>query len=208
VTASGCHTMRFSFKPRLPTATKQRIFLPISVGNKQSEGAKFTELIGKLQGNLCHIVVCDTLQRFNVERTDQKECLRIASLNGAAWIYRNHSSILWTETETELSRWSEWTSDPQFPTLLQDTQHLFDRDATFRVACEAQIRGSLSLKYILEECAVLPLWAPHADNLIYPGTIGPAIRAAHAAFRLRYALTEVAIRSKKARRQEGKKGIP
>ena len=119
--------------------------------------------------------------------------MQVATLNGAAWIYRNHSSILWT---AEVSWWDKWTSDPQFPTLLQETQHLFDRDATFR----AQIRGPLSLKYILEECAVLPLWAPHADNLIYPGTIGPAIRAAHAAFRLRYALTEVAIRSKKVRR--------
>lgn len=187
--------MRISFKPCLPRAIKQRIFLPISVGNKQIEGAKFTELIGRLQGNPCHIVVCDTLQRFNVESPNQKVCLQVATLNGAAWIYRNHPHILWTETEKEMSRWSEWTSDPQFPTLLQETQHLFDHDATFRAACESEGR---SLQYILEECAVLPLWAPYADNLIYPDPIRPAIRAAHALFRLPFALTEVTIKRRKS----------
>lgn len=126
---------------------------------------------------------------------EQRE--RDAYLAGAKWIVNNYANCLFSPTKTVLSRWGEWITDPQFSTMRQEIHQLYETDQTFRNACDIQVKRHTkgSLEYVLEECAVLPLWAPFADNIIYPGAIGPAIRVANSALNLRFALTEVRIRS-------------
>jgi hypothetical protein len=172
--------MKFAvFKPAI-LPTFRSCILPVSVGHHTA--AKVIPLLADISRNApsidcCHIIV--TLQRHNNKNTFAQ-----TKSAGDAWICTATPAILSSSIPTiRVTRWSDWLESPLFPEQFQRVVAKFATCPDFNRACWSQILShpqnpvNSSQKYVLE--AVLSLWnSIKSDCLVYPGTIGDAIRAA------------------------------
>ncbi|MBN1684433.1 MAG: hypothetical protein JW855_03230 [Gammaproteobacteria bacterium] len=89
--------------------------VPISVGQEYHEGEKFEaaiDLINRSQFKTCTIMVCDLLQRHNLqiydENLDDKTASEKMVQEGKAWLERNNEYINRLEIPHFVDTWDTW----------------------------------------------------------------------------------------------------
>lgn len=183
--------------------TKSAI-IPISVGQPYHEGEIFKSALSIIDEDFksCLISICDTLQRHTIRinnpHLSQEEINLQSFKNGDNWLQRNQTIITNTlSIPCEIVRWDSWLKDKGYLKYELIIKELYEknkevkeafnetankfyerslkRDPTIKENREAFIQASL--KYVCEECAVIPIWFDtKSDVILYPKPIGPALK--------------------------------
>ncbi len=150
--------------------------LPISVGQGYHEGEKFKATIAVVNKHFrdCHIVVCDSLQRFSIEFLEELSApeAKIVSLaRGNEWVHRNNTAISLLTIPYKISRWDDWKNHAEFQGWEQCIKNLYAVNEQYRSSINETIElfakarqgvlidSVLTQKYLMEECAIMSLWA-------------------------------------------------
>jgi len=175
--------------------------LPISVGQPYHEGEQFfatTRLVNENFSNT-KLVLADTLQRHNIDKSDQNYQKKVDELikEGDKWLERNKEAIRQVGN-IEIKRWNYYLTHKDFESKKFEIDRLYDTDPSFMKAVDSSVsqflkrKYNLNLKniteknhpkaqncieYIKEECAVLLLWfdIEKSPYLLYPNKVNPAI---------------------------------
>lgn len=171
------------YKRMLPASS---CLLPISVGQGYHEGEKFraTILVVNKHFRDCHVVICDSLQRFTIqfaENLSDSEATRVSLLRGREWLERNRAALDLLSIPHQITKWDDWKSDAAFVRHAQDIERLHAADEMYRqsiietttvfarVRQSVTIDKSLAEKYIREECAMMSLWIEQGFEFeVYP----------------------------------------
>ena len=174
--------------------------LGISLGAHYHEGGKFRATVGWVSQNFdsCAIVVCDTLQRFNLPSyyLGNENSARLAALAlGDEWLSRNSAAIELFSIPCQITRWEEWRTHPDFQSTLNQLEYVWQQDAGLRAIIEVDVARFIrnnpladeshafnfedrlmgGIRYILEELAGLALFSrQHGAFEVYAG---PKIKA-------------------------------
>lgn len=188
------------YKVKVKTGAGWRQFktcrLPISIGKDAHEGDKFSATLEWTRQRFEKIIFCvnDTLQRFNLmsfENLSEDEARAKAETLGSQWLERHRASIdslaqanAVPAVRHEIWRWNHWLEQKQFPVNLALVNRLYQENAAFRQAVEADIdlflsRRSVpnvelfrqcSRRYLLEESAAFAIMFSQEEAAdIYPG---------------------------------------
>ncbi|MDP3935540.1 MAG: tRNA-dependent cyclodipeptide synthase [Alphaproteobacteria bacterium] len=175
--------------------------IPISVGQPYHESEDLTACVELYNStfNNCMIIVCDTLQRYtykiNHPGISEAAAYEQTARAGEDWIQRNQKYLEQLEVPFQITRWDQWLSHARYLPLRKQVDELYAYDKSFTEAVNSTAekfynrtvrRESLhvekdffmnhTLNYLLEECAVLPLWLEiHSKYIVYPKDYGKAI---------------------------------
>ncbi|MBY0543977.1 MAG: tRNA-dependent cyclodipeptide synthase [Gammaproteobacteria bacterium] len=182
--------------------------LLISVGQAYHEGEKLAAALRLINHSFdeCHIMVCDTLQRINIEIVDShcsdEDSYNLALDAGKAWIDRNREIIERSlDIPVKFFRWDYWLSHPDYIELKREIDKAYIYDSSFRSAIinttlvfikrfQERIQAKeivfqhifdCCVEYLKEECPIiLPLWSKLGYNyVIYPSAETEALTAAY-----------------------------
>ncbi len=190
MTESACEKKVKASFPRSNAINKdefvnEHVMLLISVGKKKHYNHYFKatiELINKSNFSRCTMLVCDTLQRYNLmmESTDSAETAILKSkAMGDEWIQRNKAIYTNLTMAYNIIRWDYWLIQDNYNKKKIFIENLFKQDKAFNQAIittaheysgrqhKHNLRAlgddaclNLSVSYLLEECAAMLLW-PH-----------------------------------------------
>ncbi len=171
--------------------------LPISIGHHTHEEEKLKATFRWCRERFRHVQICvnDTLQRYNLmfqHSISEQEAYDLALSKGDIWINRNKPlfSLL---SSYECVRWDQWRQHPEFLSVMQKIQNLYNMNKEFKEAidknaldvwkrrtsvnssdyCANRMASFLdfSVQYLLEEVAVFSLMFEETRAIdIYPGS--------------------------------------
>lgn len=180
--------------------------MPISVGQLVHEGSKFLAVINLINRSFksCTLMIDDSVQRHTIkigkEDIDDKAAYDLAVTEGNAWLERNKSSYQQLTIPYNIVRWDDWLLKPRFQHTYSKVISLYNENETYSNAIKTNIVDflsrykihhpdrkldyerafSLCLDYLLEECAVMLLWAEHQYPFeVYPTGRNQAMTATH-----------------------------
>lgn len=180
--------------------------LTISVGQLNHEAERLKSTFRAINKNFkkCHILVCDTLQRHNIELLKgflPDESIKIARLEGEQWFARNKKFFDELTIQTTYSRWDDWlqheryyesysmmleeyNNDTLFKRHMKSTisEFYFRKKQNFSTIAFEKIYQS-SLNYLLEECAVQKIISSfNFDYELYPSKRNAILSYCHKKF--------------------------
>ena len=169
-----------------------RCRLGISVGQRYHEGHELELLLRWVADRFdkCHILLGDTLQRFNYPEMlagDPERARLKARLAGDAWLRRNLGRIEELTIPFEISRWDDWLNDTRYKANFELVSAVFSSNQTFRDsvywdATDYLRRGDtqeglsskrveLCTQYIIEELSVTAIMNSKEQFVdVYPGS--------------------------------------
>lgn len=186
---------------RILSASKSHALLPISVGNFDHEGERFSatiDIVGTTFKRLT-ILVCDTLQRFTRmalgEYIVEEEACNIAKNAGKLWFSRHLKTLRSCKIPYELFHWDYWRLSPHFIEARNIILAKTKKDSEYHAAIMASVysfRERYSrchphkklndlferwcFEYLVEECAIMLLWRDLDFNyLVYPSKLTTAL---------------------------------
>lgn len=146
------------------------------------------------------LLIDDTVQRhtlkiFNTEKDVINKCL----LEGDLWLERNKSIYSLLTVDYNILRWNDWLSHPQYVLKRELMTELYSNNDSYKEAVNFTIHEYLTriknreyldfdknhafnccLEYLLEECAVMCLWAHEGfDFELYPTGRNLAMKVAY-----------------------------
>lgn len=157
--------------------------VPISIiGNKKHEGHYFSAMIKLINASFqsCTILIADTLYRHNFKIDDpvvSEQVLYDKALKaGDQWLLDNQETLKMLSIPHQIKRWSDYLYNARFQDYLQQIWALYEKDSEYAVAVNANAQEYLDraiqmgrttstgsflccVTYLLEECAVIPVWA-------------------------------------------------
>lgn len=164
--------------------------LLISVGQPYHEQEKLSATIDLVSGKFksCTIMVCDTLQKYNLmEHLNAEDAYKISLQKGAEWIERNHHIFSKLGIPYNIIRWDDIIKDVNYKSKLNNIENLYNTNLSYKDAfkktideyvvrvtrrCETlnhEQRYENSLNYLKEECAGMLIWADYEFNFeVYP----------------------------------------
>lgn len=179
--------------------------MPISVGQMVHEGSKFLAVINLINRSFksCTLMIDDSVQRHTMKidkDIDDKTAYDLAMAAGDDWLVRNQSSYQQLLIPYNIVRWDDWLHKPGFQNTYAQITSLYNQNENYNDAIKANIIDflsryqthhpdkkwdyerafSLCLDYLLEECAVMLLWAEHKYPFeVYPTGRNQAMGATH-----------------------------
>jgi hypothetical protein len=164
--------------------------LLISVGQPYHEGEKLSatiELVSK-KFKSCTIMLCDTLQKYNLtDYLDEQQAYELSLKNGTEWLERNYMLYSKLAIPYDILRWNDIINDGDFNMSLQEIEKLYHSDTEYQETFSRTIKEYISrianrkekiclekkyadsLIYLKEECAGMLIWAKMGFNFeIYP----------------------------------------
>lgn len=179
--------------------------MPISVGQgiEAHEGEQFLATIKLINAsfNSCTLLIDDSIQRhtlkiFFPEAPDDILYAK-AMKEGDQWLERNKAIYGKLTIPYTIVRWDHWRNQPDFQANYELVTHLYKENQIFQNAVNSAIKDylqrakkryplidmdagfSLCKQYLLEECAVMCLWAKQYDFELYPTGRNQAMEAAY-----------------------------
>lgn len=125
--------------------TPQPVILPICPRSPAVRGRNFTATVDAMIGHAdpLHILLCDTLDRHNLQGPD---ALQHSLDNGDAWLADAMPHIIGRFERITLKRWNDVTQDPGFAPRLDAFNRLYDTNAAARQAVDNIASWYLSAK--------------------------------------------------------------
>lgn len=185
---------------------QSKCIMPISIGQKVHEGAKFSAVIKLISSyfNSCTILVDDSIQRYTKQIGNQhlslEELRKIAITEGDEWLERNKPSYEQLTIPYKISRWDDWYKHSDYQSSYNKVNNLYQSDETYRQIVHDNIKEFIErhtaymdvkeydhqhafdncLQYLKEECSVMCLWAIEKyDFEVYPSGRNQAMKATH-----------------------------
>lgn len=171
---------------------KASCMLLISVGQPYHEGEKLTATIDLIKNKFhsCTIMVCDTLQKYNLmEHHNEEDAYKLSLQKGDEWLIRSKEQFAKLEIPYNIIRWDDIIQDVTFPAKLRQVEELYRSNPAYCNAflntvdsyflrlmkrgevLDKEERYKISLKYLIEECAGMLIWADRGYNFeVYPTT--------------------------------------
>jgi tRNA-dependent cyclodipeptide synthase len=192
----------FKNKHKLNLSENCNVVVPISVGQPYHEAEEFQATIQFIKKDLAvkvTFVIADVLQRFTkaLECNQPPDTLRECTHEeGKQWLSRNKADLLSLDNKLKnIIFWDAYLKAEDFNEKKLLVDNLYRDDETFKKAVDGSVKIFLrryfksqreynpesmehyySREYILEECAVLLLWALEKHNLIiYPKKLNQAM---------------------------------
>lgn len=189
-----------SFKTDINLKNKTCVLL-ISVGQKYHEDKKLVatiDLINRSKFESCHIVIADSLQRYNF--VNEPEAYKKSMYLGDKWIQDNQCTINKINMPFKIIRWDYWLHHKDYLNNRQYLESLYNSDFTYKKLTKETIQEFMlrylkkdpenfklykkeleynCLQYLLEECAIIiNIWYKIGyDFIIYPKPITSALKA-------------------------------
>ncbi len=180
----------------------------ISVGQLPHESKKLEATLKVINDNFasCAVAVCDSLQRHSLQlgtNLSDMEAYNLSNKLGEEWIERNKIALESISISYDVFRWDEWLNKEDYQKYQDIIQDSYANDLEFKSAMDITVENftsrfqkrqqipldvqtikSASLKYLIEECAIIMLmWQSRKYNyIIYPGTILPVLDKTHKKF--------------------------
>lgn len=206
---------------------RSKCLIPISVGQHVHEGQKFLAYIQLINRSFkaCTILIDDSIQRhtLKISNTDLSDELSYKQSieDGIRWRERNQIYLNQLTIPNKIEHWDKWLNHPNFKVSHEEVKNLYYSDSIYHEAVNANIEEFLSryvtrdidnnfnykrafalcLDYLMEECAVMCLWAeedyafevyPTGRNKAMTATYQHLIKPTHSNL-----LRSVALRFKK-----------
>ena len=172
---------------------ERKACLNISIDQKNEQGDKLAAIIDKANRSFGHfdLMLCDSLNRFNliIERgLSMREAEIEANNMGDEWIEKNQKYINSLHIPGRIIRWDEWRIHDNFQNIHQKLAHLVHTDEecmeVFSQVAHSYFERkqlavdersfALSIDYLIEECAIIVLWAIAGYHYeLYPSTRSP-----------------------------------
>ncbi len=197
---------RHEHTQNLPTTVGKTAILLISVGHAYHEGEKLLatiDLINQSEFKSCHIMLADSLQRYNYyTHLPQGNAYQLALTNGLQWIRKNNDFLCRLTVPYQVVRWDEHLLEVNYWQLRKRLLKIYYKNKVFQHAINETIQKftdriekrtpstqknniyTNSLAYLMEECPiVMPLWASQGyDFIIYPQPMTTAMRYTYRTF--------------------------
>lgn len=176
--------------------------MPISVGQKIHEGAKFIATLNLINKNFqrCDILIDDSIQRFTyMIGTDlsEQEAFCRSLIEGDNWLERNKQYYSKLAIPYRIMRWDDWAGMKRYQYFNKHLIETYNNNKTYQAAVNQNIHlflqrykantdlsfnyddaYKLCQRYLLEECSVMCLWAEHGyDFEVYPNGRNNAMQA-------------------------------
>src|SRR3990167_715296 len=180
--------------------------MPISVGQnlKHHEGEEFIATMKLVDRSFssCTLVVDDSVQHYGMmiwSREPKNAIYFQAILEGDRWLSQNKNAYESLSIPYKILRWNDWVAHPSYSSQRALIDELYESNASYRQAVNFTINEYIQrrsrhavnpidqalatyccLKYLLEECAVMSLWALEGyDFEVYPTGRNAAMKAAY-----------------------------
>lgn len=206
------------------TFHKARCIMPISIGQKIHEGEKFIATLRLVERSFreCTLLLDDSIQKYTLKITSNKDLEELHKDSfdaGTAWLDRQENALKTFKASYSIMRWDDWVMMPEFPEHHKMVTEMYYHNKTYKDSFQQNITDFLTsfkkdallfdydnaeklcLAYLLEECAVMTLWARYKyDFELYPNGRNKAMTATYdLLIKESYpdSLKEVALRFKK-----------
>lgn len=182
---------KVSFKRCSPSEkqlfSKSNCIMPISVGQKMHEGEKFYSTMKLINASFqeCTILVDDSIQRHTMKiQNDQEEDIlhQLANQAGDNWLTRNSISYESLDIPYKILRWDDWLNHTKYSQSYEQISSYYQNNTEYRNELNKSIVEFLAryvqkpeninfnyekafnccIDYLMEECAVMCLWAESA----------------------------------------------
>lgn len=177
--------------------------LPISIGQKVHEGEKFAATLKLIERSFqrCTILLDDSIQKYTLKITSNEdlEILHQKAITaGTEWLDRQRTIIESLSIKCDIMRWDDWVNKSLFIKMYEQVQSLYYKNVEYKSSFDStartfllrflQVHSStdyetayqLCLRYLLEECSVMMLWAESKyDFEIYPSGRNEAMSATY-----------------------------
>lgn len=187
-------------RKNFPTAS---CILPISIGQKVHEGAKFAATLKLIERSFhrCTILLDDSIQKYTLKITSNEdlEILHHKSIAaGTEWLDRQKIMLESLSIKCDIMRWDDWVNKSLFVKMYEQVLSLYYKNVEYKNAFDSTARTFLSrflqshssidyetayqlcLRYLWEECSVMMLWAENKyDFEIYPSGRNEAMSATY-----------------------------
>ena len=183
-----------------------KCIMPISVGIKVHEGAKFFGTMRLINSHFqsCALLIDDSIQRYTMKIETPHlslDDLHIKAVElGDEWLERNKRFYESLTIPYKIIRWDDWVNHKNFKEFYDKVEMLYTTDATYKLAIHNNIKDFISrrylnlmppdfnkehafdccLQYLKEECSVMCLWAlEQFDFEVYPSGRNNAMTATY-----------------------------
>lgn len=180
----------------------RKVIFEVSLDNKRYKGNAFFSILdwARTRFDTIHIIVCDTLQRYNIcfdQKTSESDAKHLAKKKGDQWIQAAQPYFGELGLTPEITRWADWLS--YNPTLYneyhQALKNLYNTDQMIQKeinkicdnvwqrrkkqenlnpALEKEFKNKVILPYFFEETALSAVFIPIVKGVsAYPGSLPP-----------------------------------
>ena len=181
--------------------------LTISIGNEAQVGEKLEAILRLINKNFskCYLMLCDTLQRHNISKVmAASDKLEISRGLGDLWLKENTFRFKCLNIPHRIFRWDYWLGLDEYIHAKSLVDEAYNTDQAYRAEIDTGVfeyverlyrrvkhkklvdKNMLlfqSKAYLLEECAVMFLWAEMGINFeLYPALRNRAMKATHDKF--------------------------
>lgn len=180
--------------------------MPISVEQAVHEGEKFLATLTLINASFkkCTILIDDTIQRhtLKINSEESEPVLYQQAINaGDAWLGRNAKNWANLKISYNILRWNDWAEHPNFLSSHQRVCKYYASNEVYRADFHSNIKEflirhfsldenmdnlhyqrafSCCVDYLLEECAVMCLWAQAGyDFEVYPSGRNKAMESTY-----------------------------
>jgi hypothetical protein len=178
--------------------------MPISIGQKVHEGEKFIATMRLVERTFarCTILLDDSVQKYTLKIKSEEDLATLhqqAIEAGTAWLQKQKKLILdKLSIPYTVIRWDDWLHLPEYAENHKNVASLYNENLIYREAIDSTIKDfldrytahdtassfdydkarDLCFTYLLEECAVMTLWAKGGyDFELYPSGRNKAMSA-------------------------------
>ena len=182
---------------------KSECLLLVSVGQEAHEGERFKSTIDLINKSFqsCTISLYDSIQRYTMSLSSDHEpdfFHDMANAEGSLWLQRNQKYLDKLDISYQIKRWDEWLAHLDYAKNFYLIQRIYKSDQDYQEAfnvaskkyitrfCKQnqnELENSMIIEsrckdYLMEECAVLSLWATLGYAFeVYPNPHNEAIEA-------------------------------
>ena len=182
------------------TLNDKNILLLISVGQDYHEAEKLKSTItalNKLHPKKCMIMVADTLQKYNLYQSFDKDiAYDMAQALGDQWINRNRDILSLLNCPYQIFHWDYFITHPLYGDAFNQVMAAYQENEAFKLSILQTVHSFLARKktpivmkqscldYILEECpAIIKVTQSLGFNtIIYPKKMTVAMKSSQIIF--------------------------
>lgn len=169
---------------------KSSCMLLISVGQPYHEGEKLSAAIDLVNSKFksCTLMVCDTLQRYNMlEFCNDENAYELSLKKGEEWLKRNNTILSKLVIPYNIIRWNDILNHRDYEAKLKKVEVLYQTDFRYKLSftkttdnyvlrvtrrsetLDEEKKYQNSLNYLKEECAGMLIWADQGYSFeVYP----------------------------------------